>query len=246
MEDSTDTVSEHQIPCVDLSPFFASEINELAVQHSADRLVAVCQRYGFATVIGHGVSQDLLDEAFSWSKKLFDLPHEDKMKAPHPESNMPHRGYSSIGKEKVYSKSDMAHVNGQDNPLSSLRKVMDYKVWRTAQSYVSKFTNFDLQESYEIGNEADPDQTNIWLPEATLPGFRAFMVKLYWALNNSANIILQAFAMGMHVQGDELAAVRRLNSQHGNQLRLLHYPEIPLAQLEKSVLARLPAHTDWG
>ena len=42
-------------------------------------------------------------EAFAMSKKLFALPDEDKMKAPHPKSMFPHRGYSRPGREKAYS-----------------------------------------------------------------------------------------------------------------------------------------------
>ena len=48
--------------------------------------------------------KDLLQQAFHVSKKLFDLPYETKMKAPHPEGLSPHRGYSSFGKEKTAEK----------------------------------------------------------------------------------------------------------------------------------------------
>ncbi len=47
-------------------------------------LVDACRRVGFVYIINHGVHDDLLSQAFGWSKKLFDLPKEKKMLAPHP------------------------------------------------------------------------------------------------------------------------------------------------------------------
>ncbi|KAH8759554.1 putative UPF0676 protein [Hyaloscypha sp. PMI_1271] len=38
----------------------------------------------------------------------------------------------------------------------------------------------------------------------------------------------------------------RFHSGHNNQLRLLHYPPIPAAQLENEPSARMPAPSDWG
>jgi isopenicillin N synthase-like dioxygenase len=52
-------------------------------------------------IINHGVSLKLLDEAFAWSKRLFDLKTEGKMLAPHPPGPTIHRGYSWPGLEKA-------------------------------------------------------------------------------------------------------------------------------------------------
>lgn len=48
----------------------------------------------FSEITGQGVSSSPLQEAFSWSKEFFDLSHDEKMKALHPASSLPHRGYS--------------------------------------------------------------------------------------------------------------------------------------------------------
>lgn len=50
----------------------------------AGELAGACRRVGFVYVVHHGVPDDLLAEAFAWSQKLFDLPREKKMLAPHP------------------------------------------------------------------------------------------------------------------------------------------------------------------
>ncbi|KUL90404.1 hypothetical protein ZTR_01981 [Talaromyces verruculosus] len=74
------------IPIVDLSPFTSSDANSLesrkkAAQELADKL----QGNGYVGIIGHGVPPELLQKAFQTSKTFFDLPYEDKMKAPHPD-----------------------------------------------------------------------------------------------------------------------------------------------------------------
>ncbi len=39
----------------------------------------------------------------------------------------------------------------------------------------------------------------------------------------------------------------RTHSGHNNQLRLLHYPPIPAADIEEGgLMTRMPAHSDWG
>ena len=115
------------IPIVDLAPF-SSKGSEESKQKAAKALYSACHDLGFVQITGHGVSKSLLDEAFDWSKRLFDLSHEDKMKAPHPDGPIPHRGYSHPGLEKVYSKAELAGETASETDGDSLRQVMDFKV----------------------------------------------------------------------------------------------------------------------
>ena len=79
------------IPIVDLSSF-ATEENTESCLESARALYKTCHDLGFVQISGHGVKSELLEEAFNWSKKLYSLPHDEKMKAPHPNGPTPHRG----------------------------------------------------------------------------------------------------------------------------------------------------------
>lgn len=121
---------------MDLSPFFATNTEERALSQ-ADRvkagstLVEALHSFGFVKVTGHGVSTQEINDALGWAKTLFDLPYEEKMKAPHPPGPMPHRGYSGIGKEKVYSQDDVAAHDGttaNGDVGKVLRKISDFKV----------------------------------------------------------------------------------------------------------------------
>ena len=89
----------------------------------AKKLANACHNVGFVSIINHGVSPDLLDEAFRWSKRLFDLKQEEKMLAPHPDGPTVHRGYSWPGLEKV------SQVISTDLEVGEkLRQITDCKV----------------------------------------------------------------------------------------------------------------------
>lgn len=212
-----------QLPVIDFSRWLEGSPEEKkSVAHD---LAEACRHVGFVYVVNHGVPPALLDEAFAWSRKLFDLPADEKMLAPHPPGPDVHRGYSWPGLEKV---SQYVHQDGADPDAEDarLRRVQDCK------------------ESYEVGSETLAAQPNQWLPEAVLPGFRAFATGFYWTCSGAARELLRALAVGLGL-GDE-DYLLRFHSGENNQLRLLHYPPVETERLSSNAVARMPAHTDWG
>ena len=125
---TTKVLDTPSIPIIDLSVFSTGSLSQR--QKAAKSLTEACQTLGFTYITGYGISPSLLQEAFAWSKKLYDLPQDDKMKAPHPAAPMPHRGYSPTGLEKVYSKKaqEVAEVKEGSNGGASLREIRDHKV----------------------------------------------------------------------------------------------------------------------
>lgn len=77
-----------------------------------------------------------------------------------------------------------------------------------------------------------------------LPGFRDFTSSFYWNCNTLAVELIRALSHGLHVPDPDY--LLQFHSGHNNQLRLLHYPPIPAANIEDMSTARMPAHTDWG
>ncbi|MCJ1355459.1 MAG: hypothetical protein MMC33_005451 [Icmadophila ericetorum] len=217
------------IPIVDISPFILWDSDgEESRRKAAKELVDACHRLGFVYISGYGVSEKLLEEALEWTKQLYDLPLEDKMKAPHPPTPTPHRGYSPIGLEKVYSKQEASKEDLEESRGESVRKIMDFK------------------ESYEIGSENNPSQPNIWLPEPILPNFQRFMQNFYWELDATAKALLSAFSLGLQLSQSDAQLLFAHHSGHNNQLRLLHYPPVVADDLQAELIARMPAHTDWS
>ncbi|EIN10878.1 Clavaminate synthase-like protein [Punctularia strigosozonata HHB-11173 SS5] len=186
----------------------------------ANAIVDACRQVGFVYIIGHGIDAATLEAAFAIAKRLFDLPIEDKMKAPHPSGGAVHRGYSYPGLEKVSQE-----TNASVDVISSLRQVKDIK------------------ESYEIGSDNDDEQPNIWLPEEVLPCFRSLTTDLYWKCFEIAKDILRLLARGLGLEDEDYFV--KLHSGNYNQLRLLHYPPVPAGDIESHKSSRMPAHTDW-
>jgi isopenicillin N synthase-like dioxygenase len=110
-----------------------------------------CHNVGFAFIINHGVSQELLEEAFGWSKRVFDLKREEKMLAPDPDGPIVHRGYSWPSLEKV------SQVISEDLEVGEQsRSVTDCKVRLLLRIIALKC----VQESYEIGSQENDEQPN--------------------------------------------------------------------------------------
>ena len=113
------------IPNVDISAFTTGGDLE-SRRRTARELATACHPHGCISLTGHGVPPELLRETFAVTKRLFDLPLEDKMKAPHPDGYIPHRGYSGIGKEQASGK---AGVETNDEVHKrALKSMVDYKV----------------------------------------------------------------------------------------------------------------------
>ncbi|OQE20802.1 hypothetical protein PENFLA_c016G02657 [Penicillium flavigenum] len=206
------------IPVVD----FAGWNTESSRQQIAQDIVAACKNVGFVYIVNHSLPESMLDEAFSWSKLFFELPQDEKLKAPHPEGWAVHRGYSWPGLEKV---SQAISTGNDKDKVDQLREVTDIK------------------ESYDIGSDENTTEPNQWLPEYSLPGFCDFMLRFYWECFRVGAEVLQALAVGLELDENHLL---EKHSGHNNQLRLLHYPPIRSEAIETGRAARCPAHTDWS
>ena len=96
-------------------------------QKTASQLATACQTVDFVYIINYLIPEDVLDEAFSWSEKLFNLELEKKKLAPHPPGHVVHRGYSWPGLEKVSNS-----MGDEEDPelTKKLRKVSDIEMSR--------------------------------------------------------------------------------------------------------------------
>lgn len=106
--------SPSKIPVVDFSNWRqASKPDRLK---AAKEITSACGTLGCVYIVNHAISPEVLDEAISWSQKFFDLPSEEKCKAPQSDNPSILRGYSS------------QFTHGMDYSGNNLREVTDYKV----------------------------------------------------------------------------------------------------------------------
>jgi isopenicillin N synthase-like dioxygenase len=81
------------------------------------------------------------------------------------------------------------------------------------------------------------------LPEDDLPGFRSFIEEYYRIAYRCQQRILTALEVGLGM------APKTLTSRHSraeNELRLTHYPLVPVKQLRSGNCTRISEHTDFG
>lgn len=70
------------------------------------------------------------------------------------------------------------------------------------------------------------------------------MLNFYWECHETAMSMMSAMALGVGLD-DENHFVPA-HPGHNNQLRLLHYPPVPAANIESQTSTRMGAHSDWG
>ncbi|KAF5962584.1 Oxoglutarate/iron-dependent oxygenase [Fusarium bulbicola] len=67
------------IPTVDISDFFDPNTSEEARQAVVKNMSDACHIYGFFSLVGHGVPDHAIKEAFDVNKMFFSLPEDKKM-----------------------------------------------------------------------------------------------------------------------------------------------------------------------
>ncbi|KAI0632130.1 thymine dioxygenase [Trametes polyzona] len=206
----------NSIAVVDFGAFLDGSAREGVAKDILDSF----KRVGFVYLVNHGIPEHKIRDMFEWSKRFFAQPTDVKLLAPHPPSGTHHRGYSAPGIEKV-----VQHVYDE----ASLKTIREKAP--------------DVKESFECGWEESESMPNIWLPERVLPGFKEACLDFYWTCHETELHILRALAIGLGIPEDHLV---QYHNAHDNQLRLLHYPSVPVKDLLDEKVSRIDAHSDFG
>ncbi|MBV8393486.1 MAG: 2-oxoglutarate and iron-dependent oxygenase domain-containing protein, partial [Alphaproteobacteria bacterium] len=163
-------------------------------------LDAAFRDIGFASVVNHGVSAEIIGSLYDAANAFFDLPAEAKrlVARPRPDQN---RGYIGPGEETL------ARLGGRQTPP-------DYKE-------IFSIGPFDLpDDAYYTGPAAYPSfAPNLWPsnPSALQPAMRA-----YWhAITVLAQRMLGISARALGLPGDYFAA---MTDRQISMLRLICYP----------------------
>ncbi|KAI9147087.1 oxoglutarate iron-dependent dioxygenase [Paramyrothecium foliicola] len=183
------------------------------------------QTYGFVYLSNSSISQDMVDEAFEWSRRFFALPLDVKMKAKHPQYETPysHRGYAPQG------------VGHTVQLLFDAEEIE--KTFVTAP---------EIKETFELGNDRPEDGLvpNNWVPEEDLPGFRAFHGKWLAACKDQAQALLRCLGEALDLEDKDAFCKRE--SKNDAHISLMHYPNMPVEPLKTGRQHRLNTHSDYG
>ena len=148
----------------DITPIPLSLV-ETDLQQAADRFGDSFRRTGFAVVEGHGISAEVIAEAWEAARRFFALPDAVKRRY-HVPGGAGQRGYTPFGVETAKGAS-----------LSDLKEF-----WHVGR---------DLPPGHPFGEIMAP---NIW-PDDVLPEFRPALQALFRALGDTGLRVLKAIAV---------------------------------------------------
>ncbi|KAI1164528.1 hypothetical protein F5B18DRAFT_247983 [Nemania serpens] len=101
----------------------------------------------------------------------------------------------------------------------------------------------DSKEHFDLGSMRDSEFPNKWPQGSELRGFRPFMEALHEEGDGICLVLLAALeiALGLGRGSLEERAV-----PNAADLRLTHYPEIPIKEMRAGHTSRIAPHSDWG
>ncbi|RYP90230.1 hypothetical protein DL770_003651 [Monosporascus sp. CRB-9-2] len=180
-----------------------------------DKLDKGFQTYGFVYLQGHSIPQQLVDEAFNWAGRFFALPLEVKLKIKNEGDGRPENDRGFSAEGGGYG----------------IQANLDFPERNEFLEYGNPF--------HESG--APP---NLWVPEAEIPGFRAFQ-ELWWAeCAKLQQTLLRAMGEALQLEDPEILC--RQTDRNDLNVCLNYYPQTSVAPLRSHKQRRLHAHTDCG
>lgn len=191
---------------------------DLQAGDAVDAVADACRRVGFLTVVGHGVSTDVLDAAWTTAQRFFDLPLAEKMAVAMPRPGYPY-GYSPLAGETLAA--SLGHRTHPDLKQSFAIGPVD----AAAHTF------------------ADPDEEFAWSPNLwpdAVPELRPAWEAYYRAMAALSARLLSVMAAALELPTQHFEP---LIDRHTSAMRALDYPAAAGA-LDGQLGAS--AHTDYG
>ena len=207
-----------EVPIIDIEPFRSG--NDSAKKSVAQQVDNAFCTTGFMSIVGHGISEKLIQNAREVALEFFALDPVEKMKIANPPEHMS-RGYNWIGNRSL------AYTLGEETPPD------------LQEGFA--FGPFDFQRDQYY---AQPQTTsffapNIW-PEQPL-NFRSILEDYYTQVSSLAQKVMGLFAVALDLPesyfNDKI-------DKPTSVVRVVHYPAQETAALNGQL--RAGAHTDYG
>jgi isopenicillin N synthase-like dioxygenase len=207
------------VPVIDLSQYFLGDQQARAAVASG--IADACEHcIGFFKVVGHGVQQTVVDDAFATAHTFFAQPASVKDRF-RPARSASARGYHALATK------NLAKTLGYDNP-ADLRE----------QSYIGPLVS-RAPEFAHIPAAAELYADNIW-PD-TPANYRSVFTTYYGALESLGRSLMRIFALSLSMP--ETFFDDKID-RHFSTLPANHYPEPKADPLPNQV--RAGEHTDFG
>ncbi|KAB1214813.1 hypothetical protein CJ030_MR5G018797 [Morella rubra] len=211
-ENGLEAMKSSVLNCIDLSN---PDINQ-----SVSLLKQACLDSGFFYVVNHGITEELMDEVFAQSSRLFRMPLTEKMKLLR---NAKQRGYTPVFDEAL----------DRENQFQG-----DYK----EGYYIGVEVAEDAPEA-----EKPFFGPNVWPAPGLLPGWRETMEKFHREALEVARAVARIIALALDLEVDFFDKQQMLGEPIAT-LRLLHYEGVFLGRVSdpSKGIYGAGAHSDYG
>lgn len=210
-------MTDPSIPTIDLAPFLGG--GEAEKKSVAAQIDHACRSIGFFTIVGHGVSEDLIAATRQSAVDFFALSLEEKNKVERPPQKIS-RGYFKVGDRSIA-----------------------YSLGQAAPPDLQEAFAFGPESAGGGGNVADGSAAmlapNFW--PAGRDDFRSTMLQYRDAMSRLSANFMRAVACALDV--DESFFKDKFNN-HPSTVRLIRYPAV--TETPKPGQLRSGAHTDYG
>lgn len=207
-------VPRRMLPVIDISDFLQGDA--ASRKPAAGKLRELCEDVGFGSIVGHGISQELIDNLEDETKRFHDLSMKEKLLV---QIDQHQRGYvrpkATLIKHSTYAENKKFDLNATLVMASEYRDD-DPGVLAGRQFYAK----------------------NQW-PEG-LPGFEAIVRTYMQTVTTLGKRMLPLFAAALELEADFFVPYFENNYTY---LRMSHYPPKPILEQDEYGLG---AHADTG
>jgi isopenicillin N synthase-like dioxygenase len=183
------------VPRLDMSKFLRGNATERRI--FADNLGKAFREIGFATLVNHGISPELIKSGYAVARELFAVPENILLKYETPEN----------GHQTGYTPLQVEHAKDQSPEEGDLKR--QWNIRRPLPPGHPRLTN----PAYVA---------NVW-PTAEAPNFQPVALKMFAALDALSVEVLIALEMHLRYPLGKLLDMVRDGE---TLMRILHYPPI--------------------
>ena len=214
------------IPIIDVAPF--REGNESGKRRVAAEANAACESLGFLTIVGHGVSPDLVGRMRVVSEEFFALPVDEKLKVRLPAPEV-FRGYLEFASQTLaYAPSKPGELNRR--PVATLPDLREAFVMNRVEISGDYFTRPAARKLFH---------PNTW-PDRPVK-MQEIWTEYYREMERLAGTLMRIFAIALDLEEDYFDDKV---DKHFTNMLAFYYPEQP--EEPSSGQLRAGPHTDYG